>query len=186
MVRMSAEERRESVIRAAASEFATGGYNGTSTETIARRVGVSQPYLFRLFTNKRELFLAVARRCMADMGRVFADALEESPDGDPEVVMAEAYRRLIDGDRELLLLQMQIYVAVSTAEASGDAEFGDAVRRGWLDIAELVSGALGGGTEAGRFLGYGMLINALVSLGFPADHRVWREYFAVPPGSGGE
>lgn len=185
MVRMSAEERRESVIRAATAEFAVGGYNGTSTEAIARRVGVSQPYLFRLFKNKRELFLAVARRCMADLARVFADALAESPDGDPEIVMAEAYRRLIDGNRDMLLMQTQIYVAVATAEAAGDTEFGDAVRRGWLDIAELTGDALGSGAEAGRFLGYGMLINALVSLGFPGDHRVWREYFAVPPGSGG-
>jgi len=58
MVRMSAEERRESVVRAAMSEFAHGGYHGTSTEAIARRVGVSQPYLFRLFPNKQAIFLA--------------------------------------------------------------------------------------------------------------------------------
>ena len=31
---MSAEERRESVIRAATAEFARGGYHGTSTEAI--------------------------------------------------------------------------------------------------------------------------------------------------------
>ena len=44
--RMPAEERREGVIVAAATEFAAGGYAGTSTAAIARRVGVSQPYLF--------------------------------------------------------------------------------------------------------------------------------------------
>jgi AcrR family transcriptional regulator len=43
MVRMSAEERRESVIRAAIGEFSRSGYYGTSTEVIAKRVGVSQP-----------------------------------------------------------------------------------------------------------------------------------------------
>ncbi|MEU9602986.1 TetR/AcrR family transcriptional regulator [Streptomyces sp. NPDC048057] len=184
MVRMSAEERRESVIRAAISEFAVGGYNGTSTEAIARRVGVSQPYLFRLFKSKRELFLAATRRCMEDMVRVFAGALEESPDADPEVVMAGAYFRLI-GDREKLLMQMQVYVAVATAEAAGDTEFGDAVRRAWLEIWDLASDALGGDPEhLGRFMSYGMLINVLVSLGFPDDHRVWRDYFPLRPGSG--
>ncbi|AZK95908.1 MULTISPECIES: TetR/AcrR family transcriptional regulator [Streptomyces] len=186
MVRMSAEERRESVVRAAISEFAVGGYNGTSTEAIARRVGVSQPYLFRLYKNKRELFLAATRRCMEDMVAVFAGALEKSPDGDPETVMATAYFQLI-GDREKLLMQMQVYVAVATAEAAGDAEFGETVRRNWLEIWDLASSALGGDRErVGRFMSYGMLINTLVSLGFPDDHRVWQSCFDMTPGSAAE
>jgi hypothetical protein len=53
MVRMTAEERRESVLRAAVPEFAVGGLAGTSTEAIAGRAGVSQPYLFRLFPARR-------------------------------------------------------------------------------------------------------------------------------------
>ncbi|NEA25368.1 TetR family transcriptional regulator, partial [Actinomadura bangladeshensis] len=36
---MSAEERRVSAIRAAVVEFAERGYEGTSTESIAQRVG---------------------------------------------------------------------------------------------------------------------------------------------------
>ena len=83
---MSAEERRESVIRAAMSEFAHSGYNGTSTEAIARRVGVSQPYLFRLFPNKQAIFVAVLEdgfeaRCAA------AEAVAESNTGPHERLM---------------------------------------------------------------------------------------------------
>lgn len=74
MPRMSAEERRESVIRAATAEFARGGYHGTSTEVIAKRVGVSQPYLFRLFPGKKAIFLAVAERCLEDTVRTFEEA----------------------------------------------------------------------------------------------------------------
>ena len=55
---MSAETRSSSP---RCDEFAEGGYSGTSTESIARAVGVSQPYLFQLFGTKRELFLAVVR-----------------------------------------------------------------------------------------------------------------------------
>jgi AcrR family transcriptional regulator len=40
--RMSAQERREDILVAAMAEFSTGGLHGTSTESIARRVGVSQ------------------------------------------------------------------------------------------------------------------------------------------------
>ncbi|MFI1866190.1 TetR/AcrR family transcriptional regulator [Streptomyces jumonjinensis] len=173
MVRMSAEERRESVIRAAISEFARGGYDGTSTEAIARRVGVSQPYLFRLFKNKRELFLAAAQRCLEEMPRAFADALERRPGVTPLEAMAAAYMELID-DRERLLMQMQVYVAVASAEAAGDHEFGEAIRAGWAEIWDQAHIALGGDPgDTTLFMGCGMLINALVALGFPADHRVW-------------
>ena len=56
--RHSAAERREDVLDAAMIEFAEHGYEGTSTEDIARRAGISQPYLFRLFGTKKELFKA--------------------------------------------------------------------------------------------------------------------------------
>ena len=62
-VRMSAEERRELVLEAAVAEFALGGLAGTSTEDVARRAGISQPYLFRLFPTKKGLFLALVERC---------------------------------------------------------------------------------------------------------------------------
>ena len=47
-LRHSAAERRDEVLRAAVDAFAIHGLHGTSTEVIAARAGVSQPYLFRL------------------------------------------------------------------------------------------------------------------------------------------
>ena len=55
MPRLTAEERREAVLEAASVEFAAHGYEGASTEKIARRVGISQPHIFRLFGTKRNL-----------------------------------------------------------------------------------------------------------------------------------
>ncbi|HEY6060100.1 MAG TPA: helix-turn-helix domain-containing protein, partial [Gemmatimonadales bacterium] len=82
--RISAEERREVVIKAATTEFAATGYAGTSTESIARRAGVSQPYLFQLFGTKRDLFLAVVRACFGRCRGVFehtgAAARAQNPD----------------------------------------------------------------------------------------------------------
>lgn len=115
---MSADERRESVIRAAITEFARGGYNGTSTEVIARRVGVSQPYLFRLFPNKQAMFIAAAERCLADTRGVFAKATDGLKGDDALHAMAAAYQRLIVEDPDRLLMQMQMYAAVAAAEAA--------------------------------------------------------------------
>jgi AcrR family transcriptional regulator len=67
--RKSAEVRREEILEAAVKEFAYGGLHGTSTERIAQRAGISQPYLFRLFGTKKELFIAANQRCF---GRVLA------------------------------------------------------------------------------------------------------------------
>ncbi|MEV6792692.1 helix-turn-helix domain-containing protein [Streptomyces sp. NPDC051320] len=174
MVRMSAEERRESVIRAAMVEFARGGYHGTSTEAIAKRVGVSQPYLFRLFPNKEAIFLAASGRCMEETTAVLAGAAEGLAGDEALHAMSEAYQSLIADDPGKLLMQMQTYVAVASAEASGDHEFGAAVRAGWTEMYDTVHLVLGADTdETTTFLAYGMLINTLVSLGFPADARVW-------------
>ena len=62
-MRRSAEERREEIVEVALRHFAKGGYHGTSTEAIAREAGISQPYLFRLFRTKRDLFVACCGRC---------------------------------------------------------------------------------------------------------------------------
>ncbi|RAJ86141.1 TetR family transcriptional regulator [Streptomyces sp. PsTaAH-137] len=171
---MSAEERRESVIRAAITEFARGGYNGTSTEAIAKRVGVSQPYLFRLFPGKRAIFLAAARRCCESTTEVFRKAAEGVAPEEVEEVLGGAYLSLIADDPDMLLMQMQIYVAVAAAEAAGDPEFGEELRGAWTEMYDTVLLALGADTEqTTQFLSYGMLINVLVSMGFPPGHRVW-------------
>ena len=60
--RVPAAERRQALISAAVHEFAAGGLHGTPVDRIARRVGVAQPYVFTLFENKRELFLAALER----------------------------------------------------------------------------------------------------------------------------
>jgi TetR/AcrR family transcriptional regulator len=57
--RMPADQRRREVLAAAVAAFAEGGYAGTTTDDVARRAGVSQPYVVRMFGTKQALFLAV-------------------------------------------------------------------------------------------------------------------------------
>ncbi|MEU9140292.1 helix-turn-helix domain-containing protein [Streptomyces sp. NPDC048404] len=174
MVRMSAEERRESVIRAAMIEFAHGGYYGTSTEAIAKRVGVSQPYLFRLFPGKRAIFLAAAEHCMELARRSFEEAAEGLEGEEALHAMASSYVKVIAEHPERLLMQMQTYVAVGAAEEAGDHELGEAVRAGWMRLWDTVHVPLGADVDGTTtFMAYGMLVNCLVSMGFPPEHRVW-------------
>src|SRR3954469_22325428 len=123
--RKSAEERREEIVVAAFDHFAQSGYNGASTEAIARDAGISQPYLFRLFRTKRELFLACSREMHDRIGATFAGAARDVPREEALGAMGAAYIGLLQ-DRYTLLFQMQSYAACSDPEiqASVRASYG--------------------------------------------------------------
>src|SRR5215211_9447856 len=72
--RKTADERREEILVVAMEEFGEHGLHGTSTDTVARKAGVSQPYLFRLFGTKKELYLESVRRCLRQTLEVFHEA----------------------------------------------------------------------------------------------------------------
>ncbi|WP_338056834.1 TetR/AcrR family transcriptional regulator [Streptomyces sp. ZAF1911] len=133
-MRLSADERRETVLRAAIAEFATGGYHGTSTEAIARRVGVSQPYLFRLFPTKRALFQAAAVRSFERTAAVYALAAGDLRGTEALDAMARARDRLL-AEEPLPLMRLQAAVA---AAALDDRPFAAVLRRSWCDLWDLV------------------------------------------------
>lgn len=135
-MRPSAAERRESVLRAAVAEFATGGYHGTSTGVIARRAGVSQPYLFRLFPNKRALFRAAAVRSFERTAAVYELAAAELRGAEALDAMVRARDRLLDDEHgHVSLMRLQ---AVAAAAAMDDGPFAALVRRSWCDMWDLV------------------------------------------------
>src|SRR5688500_5081976 len=72
--RKSADERRADIVAVAMERFADEGYRGASTEAIARDAGISQPYLFRLFGTKRDLFLACHDLCIERIRDTFGAA----------------------------------------------------------------------------------------------------------------
>src|SRR3954462_6395538 len=89
--RMSAGERREEILAIAVRHFAEGGYRGTSTEAIAREAGISQPYLFRLFRTKRELFLHCSDDACSPVASVFRRVAAEVPPPERLKRMGRAY-----------------------------------------------------------------------------------------------
>jgi AcrR family transcriptional regulator len=155
--RISAKERREEILAAAVSEFALKGLHGTSTETIARRVGVSQPYVFRLYGTKKVLFLAAVQRALDRIEEAFRRAALSNP-ADPLSAMGDAYRRLL-GQPEELLMQMQAYAA------SSDPEVQDVVRRRFGDLYKLVEELSGANrTRVREFFAVGMFLNVVAAL----------------------
>src|SRR3954464_4380766 len=109
--RMSAADRRDAVLDAALVEFAEGGYVGTSTEDIARAAGISQPYLFRLFGTKKELYIASVSRCFRETLELFQRAAEGLRGQEALAAIGQAYMEQLQTDRTWLRAQMQAYAA---------------------------------------------------------------------------
>jgi AcrR family transcriptional regulator len=61
--RLSAEERREAIIKAVRQVFAEKGFHGTTTRELAEAAGVSEALLFKHFPTKEALFGAMHRPC---------------------------------------------------------------------------------------------------------------------------
>src|SRR5512145_1909906 len=99
--RQTADERRVAVLEAANVEFALRGLHGASTDAIARRAGISQPYLFRLFGSKKELFIAVVDRCYDRTLEGFRAAASGKFGADALTAIGDSYVQLIEQDRTM-------------------------------------------------------------------------------------
>jgi AcrR family transcriptional regulator len=152
-------------------EFAARGLEGTSTEDIARRAGISQPYLFRLFGTKKELFKASAARCLRETLEMFQRAAEGKRGEEALRAMGRAYRNeLILGDRVRLRAQMQIYVACD------DPEIAQVVRDGYGDLVAYVQRVSGLPAEdVARFFAGGMFMNVLASMQVVEHPEPWAQ-----------
>lgn len=65
------ERSRERILRAALEEFATRGFDGTTTAAIARHAGVTQPLVHYHFTSKLALWEAAVRSAFAASSEAF-------------------------------------------------------------------------------------------------------------------
>jgi AcrR family transcriptional regulator len=167
--RLSAAERKDEILDAAMVEFAERGLHGTSTEDIARRAGISQPYLFRLFHTKKELYKASVRRCMTATLEVMQTAAAGHTGQDALHAIGDAY---IERLRDPLYLraQMQAYAACD------DPEIREIVRQGYgalVDFAGRISGAAP--SELSAFFAQGMLLNVLASMQVLDASEPWAE-----------
>ena len=169
-VRLSAAERKDDVLDAALVEFAERGLAGTSTEDIARRAGISQPYLFRLFGTKRELFIATVGRCFRETLELFQRAAEGKRGEEALRAIGEAYMEQLETNRTWLRAQMQAYVACE------DPEIRAVVRAGYGDLVAYIRRVSDAdGPTVWQFFATGMLMNVLASMHVTDNPEPWMQ-----------
>ena len=174
--RQTADERRTAVLAAAIAEFARSGYSGTSTEAIAARAGISQPYLFRLFGTKKNLFVAtvnlVGDRIINELTRV-SDGLVGD---DAKAAMGGAYLELMQ-DPDLLQVQLHGFAA-----APADPDIARSCRR-TFEVLQEVFTERSGGTEEDlqNFFAMGMLINVMTAIDLLSIPDRWAQELCLMP-----
>jgi AcrR family transcriptional regulator len=169
--RGAAADRREDVLDAAIAEFAEHGFHGASTPAIARRAGISQPYIYALFPSKKALFLAAHTRVVDRIRDSFAAAAHGARD--PGDALRRAGRAFLAADRQALLCQLQGYAA------SGDPELREHVRSEFtrlFDEVRAISGA--SRDEVALFIAGGMFMTVAGVLDVP------KAYWPKPPYGG--
>ena len=157
------------MLRVAREEFAKTGFHGTSTERIAERAGVSQPYLFRLFGTKKQLFLACIAAGFETVRQAFEGAAEGLAGDDALHAMGQTYTELLQ-DRTQLLAQMQAYASCEDEEirALVRDRFG-----GLVGFVERVSGV--DSARLSRFFAHGMLLNVIASMDLLHADEAWAQ-----------
>lgn len=166
--RLTAEERRTDVVAAASKEFAARGYAGTSTQAIAERAGVSQPYLFQLFGTKKDLFIEAVHSCFLRTRAGFEASAKAArrETTDPAAIltaMAHTYVGLLK-DRDMLRLQLHAYAACE------DPDIRTVVRGEWEVLHDTVARVSGADVAAiHAWFAEGMLLNVAAAIGGLGD-----------------
>ena len=161
-VRITSEERRDQLIDAAVAEFAANGFHATSTTAIAKRAGISQPYVYALFPNKHELFLAANLRVVDRIRTAFAEAARGLPTPEERLdAMGNAYMELLE-NREEIMFQHQANAA------AGAPALRESVRREFMRLVDDV-GRLSGAPKEDVFvfMAKGMFLNVIAALDLP-------------------
>jgi len=170
------DERRRNVVDAAIRCFSIKGFYGTTTHEIADAVGISQPYLYRLYPNKEALFASAVDRVSVVMNDALVQhspgpgAREPVRGGSSEALGAarEAYAALV-ADRTILRFLMHANCA------AGEPLVGEAVRRCYAKQVETMQELLGDDDAVRLWFGAGMLDNVAAVLGLADIDQPWAQ-----------
>jgi AcrR family transcriptional regulator len=111
--RLTGDERRRTILRAARCEFARVGYYGASTASIARVAGCSEPMLYKHFAGKLDLFMQALRDSVERAHALFETVAAE---GHSIAAQTQVYLEQLMGDPSYLELIQLRRIAITVDE----------------------------------------------------------------------
>lgn len=175
--RLSAHERRQSILAVATAEFARAGYDRARVADIATRLDLSEPVIFQRFGTKADLFAAVvahASEALASQleaafeldgnaGAMLAGLLSSShltdlhEHGQLGLLLAEASRPSAPGPARLAADEGLTRIAQALAGILRRGQFDDSIRRdveaidlAWVVLSFIQAWAFRGSQGHGR------------------------------------
>jgi AcrR family transcriptional regulator len=146
--RLSAEERRATVLECACQIFAKGTYHGSTTAEIARTAGVTEPILYRHFASKRDLYLSCLNATWDECRTMWETAVADEPDPALWVgAMGRSYLAAKDKRGQVATLWLQ-----ALTEASDDPEIRRFIRRQMREVHSFVAEVIRRSQAAGGTL----------------------------------
>lgn len=138
--------KRERIVIAAVELFYDRGYENTTLDAVAERLGVTKPFLYAHFSAKTELLAEICTRGVAAALRAMEAAL--AMDGaTPTEKLATLGRRFVTA-----VLESQKYIAIFTREEKNllPRDY-DRISRMRRDFDRKLAGLLAEGVERGEF-----------------------------------
>ncbi len=178
--RRTADERRKEVLEAAIIEFATLGLHGASTETIAARAGISQPYVLRLFGTKKALFLAAVAEVtdlIMERWRASLVGMENASPLEKIQILGAQYAGLT-GSEHTLRLVLQSFSSAEDPEVRQAAHHCLRSMVAW--VQEATDAPL---PVVQQFFAYGMMLTVAASIraADAAPDELWARLFTDIP-----
>lgn len=167
--RLTAEQRRDALLTAAIAEFGVRGFSLARTADIARRAGVSQPYVYALFPDKQALFGACFQRVAQRIRDRIAQAAQHThEDADFAALADELNREMIESEPDQTLFHLR-------ALTEPDPAVRAVVRATYMELVDDVSRLHG--VETQHVLAYmarAVLYSISSVLDLPARYRLDR------------
>jgi AcrR family transcriptional regulator len=131
---------KDRLAAAAAQLLDRGGQEAVTLRAVAEKVGVSHNAPYKHFRDRSALLAGVARRDFEELNRVFADALNEEPDG------ASALRRALKAFVDYGLAHPSRYrLLFSDPDLQADDDFKEAATGPFKIFVQIVSRCQSGG-----------------------------------------
>jgi len=172
--RISAAERKASIIRSAAALFGEKGFNGTKTREIASRAGVSEALIFKHFPSKEELYAAILLEKSPVPSLLERIQVLANKRHDLEVFTTIA-ETIVGGAPDQHLMRLILFSALENHELS-DMFFQNHIRQFYDVLADYIKQRI----SDGAFQPVEPMVAARAFMGMLIYHRLLTVLFRAP------
>ncbi len=172
--RLSAEKRKDQIVRIATDLFVKKGFKGATTREIARRADISEAVIYKYFARKEDLYRAIIdNRCDDDRGRSRLFSELEGKEGQ-DLFRAVALFLINEHTRDQTLMRLLMRSALERQDLSGVF-----IRTKGLDLIEILEKNIKVLQEEGSFREMNPGLAARAFLGMVLHYVMTQEIYGL-------